>query len=74
MIGIIIGVIAGVLFASLVVSFVVRGINKRPPRILPPEERRSPEDLRLKLGADAKPQEGSATALLEPAEDRKSVV
>jgi fused signal recognition particle receptor len=68
MIGIIIGVIAGVLFASLVVSFVVRGINKRPPRILPPEERRTPQDLRLKLGADAKPQEGSATALLEPAD------
>jgi fused signal recognition particle receptor len=68
MIGIIIGVIAGVLFASLVVSFVVRRVNKRPPRILPPEERRTPQDLRLKLGADAKPQEGSATALLEPAD------
>jgi fused signal recognition particle receptor len=68
MIGIIIGVIAGVLFASLVVSFVVRRVNKRPPRILPPEERRSPEDLRLKLGVDAKPQEGSSTALLESAD------
>jgi fused signal recognition particle receptor len=68
MIGIIIGAIAGVLFAGLVVSFIVRGVNKRPPRILPPEERRSPDDLRLKLGADAKPQGGSATALLEPAD------
>jgi fused signal recognition particle receptor len=68
MIGIIIGVIAGVLFASLVVGFIVRRVNKRPPRILPPEERRSPEDLRLKLGADAKPEEDSAAALLEPAD------
>ena len=67
MIGIIIGVIAGVLFASLVVGFIVRRVNKRPPRILPPEERRSPEDLRLKLGADAKPEEDPAAALLEPA-------
>jgi len=68
MIGIIIGVIAGVLFASLVVSFVVRGRNKRPARILPPEERRSPDDLRLKLGEDAKPEDGSAAALLEAAD------
>ena len=68
MIGIIIGVIAGVLFASLVVSFVVRSRNKRPPRILPPEERRSPDDLRLKLGADATPEEDPAAALLEPAD------
>jgi fused signal recognition particle receptor len=68
MIGIIIGVIAGVLFASLVVGFLVRRVNKRPPRILPPEERRSPQDLRLKLGTDATPEEDSAAALLEPAD------
>jgi fused signal recognition particle receptor len=68
MTGIIIGVIAGVLFASLVVGLLVRQVNKRPPRILPPEERRSPEDLRLKLGQDATPEKGSATALLESAD------
>jgi fused signal recognition particle receptor len=68
MTGIIIGVIVGVLFASLVVGFIVRQVNKRPPRILPPEERRSPDDLRLKLGQEAEPEEGSAAALLDPAD------
>jgi fused signal recognition particle receptor len=68
MIGIIIGVIAGVVFASLLAAFLVRGRNKRAPRLLPPEERRSPNDLRLKLGEEATPEEGSAAALLESAD------
>ena len=66
MVTVIVGVIAGVLFVSLVAGFVVRGRNKRPARILPPEERRSPDDLRLKLGEEAAPEDGSAAALLEP--------
>ena len=70
--GLIIGVIAGVLFASLVAGFVFRGRNKREDRFLPPEERRSPEDLRLKLGDDATPEEdSSAGALLEAADSIK---
>jgi fused signal recognition particle receptor len=68
MIGIIIGVIAGVVFASLLAAFLVRGRHKRAPRLLPPEERRSPNDLRLKLGEEATPEEGSAAALLESAD------
>ena len=67
---VIIGVIAGVLFASLVAGLVVRGRHKRSARFLPPEERRSPNDLRLKLGEDAKPkpEDTSAAPLLEAAD------
>ena len=65
MLTVIIAVLAGVLFASLVATFVVRGRSKRPARVLPPSERRSPEDLRLKLGEEAQPENGSAAALLE---------
>jgi fused signal recognition particle receptor len=68
MVTVILGVIAGVLFASLVAAFVVRGRNKQSARLLPPEERRSPDDLRLKLGEEAKPDDGSAAALLEAAD------
>ena len=68
---VIIGVIAGVLFASLVAGFIFRGRNKREDRFLPLEERRSPEDLRLKLGEDATPQDSSAGALLESADSIK---
>ncbi len=68
MLTVILGVIAGVLFASLVAALVVRGRNKRDERILPPAERRSPEDLRLKLGEEAKPEDESAGALLEAAD------
>ena len=68
MVTVILGVIAGVLFASLVAAFVVRGRNKQSARLLPPEERRSPDDLRLKLGEEAKPDDGSAGALLEAAD------
>jgi fused signal recognition particle receptor len=68
MLTVILGVIAGVLFASLVAAFVVRGRNKQSARLLPPEERRSPDDLRLKLGEEAKPDDGSAGALLEAAD------
>jgi fused signal recognition particle receptor len=67
MVTVIIGVIAGVLFASLVAAFVVRGRRKRPARYLPPEERRRPDDLRLKIGDEPAQEEGSptGTALLE---------
>ena len=65
MLTVIIGVLAGVLFASLVAALVVRGRNKRAARLLPPSERRSPNDLRLKLGEEAVPGNGSGTALLE---------
>ena len=65
MVTVIVGVIAGVVFASLVAALVVRGRNKRAARFLPPEERRSPNDLRLKLGEEATPEDGSAGALLE---------
>ncbi|HTJ68734.1 MAG TPA: signal recognition particle-docking protein FtsY [Actinospica sp.] len=65
MVTVIIGVIAGVIFASLVAALVVRGGKKKAARILPPEERRSPDDLRLKLGEEAQPADGSAQALLE---------
>jgi fused signal recognition particle receptor len=68
MLTVILGVLAGVVFASLVAALVVRGRNKRGERILPPSERRSPEDLRLKLGEEAEPEEGSAAALLEAAD------
>src|SRR5579872_4621476 len=68
MLTVILGVIAGVLFASLVAAFVVRGRNKQSARLLPPEERRSPDDLRLRLGEEAKPADGSAAALLEAAD------
>jgi fused signal recognition particle receptor len=68
MLTVIIGVIAGVLFASLVAALVVRGTNKRPPRVLPPSERRSPDDLRLKLGEEAKRDDASPVAVLEPGE------
>ncbi len=68
MLTVILGVIAGVLFASLVAALVVRGRSKRDERILPPAERRSPEDLRLKLGEEAKPEDESAGALLEAAD------
>jgi fused signal recognition particle receptor len=68
MLTVILGVIAGVLFASLVAAFVVRGRNKQSARLLPPEERRSPDDLRLKLGEEAKPGDGSAAGLLEAAD------
>ncbi len=69
--GVIIGVIAGVVFASLVALFLVRNGRKRAERILPPDERRSPEDLRLKLGEEATPADGSAAALLEAADSIK---
>jgi fused signal recognition particle receptor len=69
MVTVILGVIAGVIFASLVAALVVRGRNKRAERVLPPEERRSPEDLRLKLGEEAKPEEdGPSGVLLEGAD------
>jgi len=68
MLTVILGVLAGVVFASLVAALVVRGRNKRGERILPPSERRSPVDLRLKLGEEAEPEEGSAAALLEAAD------
>nr|WP_034276096.1 signal recognition particle-docking protein FtsY [Actinospica robiniae] len=69
---VIIGVIAGVLFASLVAAFLVRGRNKRASGLLPPSERRSPEDLRLKLGqepsAEEREEQGSPQALAPPAD------
>jgi fused signal recognition particle receptor len=65
MLTVIIGVVAGVIFASLVAVLVVRGGKKKAARILPPEERRSPDDLRLKLGEEAKPEDASNGALLE---------
>ena len=69
---VIIGVIAGVLFASLVAALLVRGSHKRAARTLPPAERRSPEDLRLKLGREPsekeQEEEGSARALAPPAD------
>ena len=69
MVTVIIGVIAGVVFASLVAALVVRGRNKRAARFLPPEERRSPNDLRLKLGEEATPEDDDAVgALLEAAD------
>ncbi|HWG28026.1 signal recognition particle-docking protein FtsY [Actinospica sp.] len=68
MLTVILGVIAGVLFASLVAALVVRGGKKRAARVLPPDERRSPDDLRLKLGEDATPENGSAGALVEAAD------
>jgi len=68
MVTVIIGVIAGVVFASLVAALVVRGRNKRAARFLPPEERRSPNDLRLKLGEEATPEDDAAGALLEAAD------
>jgi fused signal recognition particle receptor len=72
MVTVILGVLAGIVFASLVAALVVRGGKKRAARILPPDDRRSPEDLRLKLGEEATPEDGSAGALLESA-DRISV-
>jgi len=68
MVTVIIGVIAGVVFASLVAALVVRGRNRRSARFLPPEERRSPNDLRLKLGEEATPEDDSAGGLLEAAD------
>ena len=68
MLTVIIGVIAGVVFASLVAALVVRGRHRRAARFLPLEERRSPSDLRLKLGEEATPEDGSAGALLEAAD------
>ncbi len=67
MVAVIIGVIAGVLFVSLVAALLVRGRNKRAERLLPPADRRRPEDLRLKLGDEeaAKQVEGTAAPLLE---------
>ena len=66
MVDVIIGVIAGVLFASLVAALVVRGRNKRADRFLPPSERRSPDDLRLKLGEAAeRADEGPSDLLIE---------
>jgi fused signal recognition particle receptor len=66
MVDVIIGVIAGVLFASLVAALVVRGRNKRADRFLPPSERRSPDDLRLKLGEAAEREdEGPSDLLIE---------
>jgi fused signal recognition particle receptor len=67
MVAVIIGVIAGVLFVSLVAALLVRGRNKRAERVLPPADRRRPEDLRLKLGDEesAEQVEGTATPLLE---------
>jgi fused signal recognition particle receptor len=68
MVTVIVGVIAGVVFASLLAALVVRGRNRRAARFLPPEERRSPNDLRLKLGEEPTPEDGSAAALLEAAD------
>jgi fused signal recognition particle receptor len=69
---VIIGVIAGVLFASLVAALVVRGRKKRAARFLPPSERRSPDDLRLRLGGEPGPQEreeqDQPQTLAEPAD------
>ena len=67
MVAVIIGVIAGVLFVSLVAALLVRGRNKRAERLLPPADRRRPEDLRLKLGEEksAEQVEGTAAPLLE---------
>jgi fused signal recognition particle receptor len=67
MVAVIIGVIAGVLFVSLVAALLVRGRNKRVERLLPPADRRRPEDLRLKLGEEksAERVEGTAAPLLE---------
>jgi fused signal recognition particle receptor len=67
MVAVIIGVIAGVLFVSLVAALLVRGRNKRAGRVLPPADRRTPEDLRLKLGDEESAQqvEGTAAPLLE---------
>jgi fused signal recognition particle receptor len=66
MVAVIIGVLAGVLFVSLVAGLVVRGRNKRSAALLPPEGRRKPDELRLKLGDEKAPQqvEGAAPALL----------
>jgi fused signal recognition particle receptor len=69
--GVIIGVIAGVVFASLVALLLVRSGRRRAARILPPDERRTPEELRLKLGEDATPEDSSAGALLESADSIK---
>ena len=69
---VIIGVVAGVLFASLVAALLVRGSHKRAARTLPPSERRSPEDLRLKLGQEPTEQEeeqGPARALAPPRDE-----
>jgi fused signal recognition particle receptor len=66
MVTVIVGVLAGIVFASLVAVLVVRGRHKRAARFLPPEERRSPEDLRLKLGEEVEPADGASPALLEP--------
>jgi fused signal recognition particle receptor len=71
MLTVIIGVIAGVLFASLVAALVVRGRSKRNERFLPPAERRSPDELRLKLGEEAEPADDSAGPLLEAADSIK---
>jgi len=68
MLTVIIGVLAGVVFASLLAALVVRGRNRRAARFLPPSERRSPDDLRLKLGEEAAPEEGSSAPLLEAAD------
>jgi len=73
MLTVIIGVLAGVIFASLVAALLVRGRHKRAARFLPPSERRSPEDLRLKLGADAEAEEdeeeGESPGILAPADE-----
>jgi len=67
MVTVIVGVLAGIVFASLVAVLVVRGRHKRAARFLPLEERRSPEDLRLKLGdEEATPEDDASPALLEP--------
>ncbi|MBR7836288.1 signal recognition particle-docking protein FtsY [Actinospica durhamensis] len=69
---VIIGVVAGVLFASLVAALLVRGSHKRTARTLPPSERRSPEDLRLKLGqepTEREEEQGPARALAPPSDE-----
>ncbi|MBR7824916.1 signal recognition particle-docking protein FtsY [Actinospica sp. MGRD01-02] len=73
MVDVIIGVIAGVLFASLVAALVVRGRNKRADRFLPPSERRSPDDLRLKLGEAAEREDEGASDLLVEGKDSIAV-
>jgi len=79
MLTVIIGVLAGVIFASLVAALLVRGRHKRAARFLPPSERRSPEDLRLKLGAEAEAEaeedeeEGESPGILAPAKDSITV-
>jgi fused signal recognition particle receptor len=79
MLTVILGVIAGVLFASLVAALLVRGRNKRARSLLPPEQRRSLDDLRLKLGEQAEretereTQGPPGTGLLAPPTDTITV-